>query len=264
MIDMPAANYFTYTSNPSLYSTVSGALAASGVAGATLASLTVPAGKSVLGLVLTAASPLTGPVLVTATSGGVTTSAVAIPKGATIVDMLFSVPLVSDGTLVIKALVDYSAGYALTCLAFWAGSSIVAGGYSFPFTLRASSTDAWSAMPAAVTFYLGKSFNTVKKDLTKFSQVRFISVQSGAAAASGAKLILKYFTSFSTLASDYLNIGTSEVSTPLNTGAATYMVDSGWVDLAPGAKGDVFLTVVGSGGDGVASPAFGDLTIEFR
>ncbi len=39
---------------------------------------------------------------------------------------------------------------------------------------------------------------------------------------------------------------------------------SGWVTLAAGAKADVYIRIVGIGGDGVVDPTFGTIIVQYR
>jgi hypothetical protein len=75
-------------------------------------------------------------------------------------------------------------------------------------------------------------------------------------------LILRYRTAFSTTVGDYLDIGTSEVSVAVNT--TNTILSTSWIDLVAGAKADIFLSLVGSGGDGVLDPAFGQIIAQFK
>jgi len=73
---------------------------------------------------------------------------------------------------------------------------------------------------------------------------------------------LKYNTVFSTTVGNYLDIGTSEVGVAVNT--TNTVIVSNWIDLAAGAKADVFLAIAGSGGDGVLDPLFGRISAQFK
>jgi hypothetical protein len=42
------------------------------------------------------------------------------------------------------------------------------------------------------------------------------------------------------------------------------LVVSAWTNLATGAKGDIQVRIAGSGGDGVADPAYGTMKVKFR
>lgn len=119
-------------------------------------------------------------------------------------------------------------------------------------------------MPSAVTLFAGNTQGRYipRLDLTPYTQVRMWLFKAGTAGSAGSKAILRYFTSQSATASDYLDIGTSEVSVVL-TGTNAALITS-WIDLAAGAKADVFLNVITSGGDGVVDPIVGGIVLQFK
>jgi hypothetical protein len=41
-------------------------------------------------------------------------------------------------------------------------------------------------------------------------------------------------------------------------------LDTGWINLVAGAKADVFVALVTSGGDGTLDPLFGTVMMEFK
>lgn len=100
-------------------------------------------------------------------------------------------------------------------------------------------------------------------DLTGFTEVKFqIGVITGSASANTPKVILRYFTSYSTTTTDYLNIGTSEVSCSLTTAG---IIETAWIPLAAGAIGaNKFLRMLMSGGDGAADPVVSIASAFFR
>ena len=121
----------------------------------------------------------------------------------------------------------------------------------------------WAAMPLALAG-LGGSFGYARKqDLTGYTQVRFRAIKLGTAGVAGAKIYLRYRTAFSTTAADWLQLGeTSQVSLAIDS--TNGLLDSGWIPLASAAKADVFLAVLGEGGDGAVSPVFGLIWAEFN
>lgn len=122
---------------------------------------------------------------------------------------------------------------------------------------------AWDNMPAAATFLFGSHRHVTRLSLTGFHQCRLVVNVQSPAAPTNAKLILRYkTTSFSTTVGDYSDIGTSEVSVVVDT--ANSVVSSSWISLAAAAKADVFVTIVGSGGDGSTDPVFGTIEGHFR
>jgi hypothetical protein len=96
-----------------------------------------------------------------------------------------------------------------------------------------------------------------------FTQVRMVGVQAvTSASVNTPKVKLKYKTGdYSATPGNYSDIGTSSVELSLTgTGAK----DTGWIDLAAGAKADVWVTLTELGGDGAADPAFGHLQVYFK
>jgi hypothetical protein len=117
-------------------------------------------------------------------------------------------------------------------------------------------------MPLAATFMFGGHRHVVKVDLTNYTQCRLVVNKQGTAGAAASKFILRYRTAFSATVGDYSNIGTGEVSVAVNT--TNNVLVSNWVDLAAGAKADVFVAIIGSGGDGAVDPVFGSVIAQFK
>lgn len=122
----------------------------------------------------------------------------------------------------------------------------------------------WTDMPSAHTLAFNNIATVRRVDLSSFTQCRLCVVQS-AAAASGAKLRLRYATSSSTAASGYSVIGasSSEVEATLSTSTNQFS-ESSWTDLVAGAKADVYIACTGISGNGTADPSFWSITAEFR
>lgn len=135
-----------------------------------------------------------------------------------------------------------------------------------PLALPVLAALVWTNMPTALSFWLSTA--TVAKgvervDLTGYTQVRLRVNKQGTAGASASKLILRYKAApFTQAVANYSDIGVSEVSVAVNV-TNTYL-ETAWINLAAGAKADVFLALVGSGGDGALDPAFGTVTAEFK
>lgn len=125
---------------------------------------------------------------------------------------------------------------------------------------------AWTSMPSAHTLAFGASaLGTIRRvDLTNYTQCRLRVVQANA-AASGAKLRLRYATSFQTAASGYSAIGSggTEVDVSLSTSTSQSLASS-WFDLESAAKGDVWIACTGISGNGSTSPSFWSIAAEFR
>jgi hypothetical protein len=121
-------------------------------------------------------------------------------------------------------------------------------------------------MPVALSFWLSTATvakGVTKANLTGFAQVRLLVNRQGTTGAAAAKLILRYKTTpFTQAVANYSDIGASEVSLVVTT--ANTFFETAWINLAAGAKTDVFLALLGSGGDGALDPAFGQIAAEFR
>lgn len=120
----------------------------------------------------------------------------------------------------------------------------------------------WSMMPLAATLLFGSTRHIRKLDLTNYTQSRLTMTKASVAGAAASKIILRYHTAWSATVGDYSDIGTSEISLATSGGIDGFV--SSWIDLASGAKADVWIAVVGSGGNGVLSPTFGTISAEFR
>lgn len=111
--------------------------------------------------------------------------------------------------------------------------------------------------------FLGNSNRNIKKvDLTGYTQVRLLArVVTGSASANTPRIYAQYWTSFTTTAATFVDIGEAAVNCSLATAG---LIDSGWVDLVVGAKADVFVTVLQNGGDAAADPAVGHVVLQFK
>lgn len=98
-------------------------------------------------------------------------------------------------------------------------------------------------------------------DLTRFTQARMHG-RVAVAGNSGSKLRVRYHTAFSVTVSDYIALGSAgEVEIVLtNTG----FIDSGWVDLAAGARANVYVSGITIDGDGAADPQIANIAVVFR
>jgi hypothetical protein len=139
------------------------------------------------------------------------------------------------------------------------------GGLRITFATPVLAALVWTNMPAALSFLfstatIGKEIT--KADLTNFTQCRLLVNKQGTSGAAASKLILRYRTAFNQVVANYSDIGASEVSVAVNVNN-TFLATN-WINLAAGAKADVFIAVLGSGGDGALDPAFGQIAAEFK
>lgn len=128
---------------------------------------------------------------------------------------------------------------------------------------NAGADATWTNMPLADTLFAGSTRHIRKLDLTNYTQCRLTMTKASVAGAAASKLILRYKADpWSATVGDYSDIGTSEVSLAASGGIDGLV--SSWIDLVAGAKGDVWIALVGSGGDGALDPTFGAISAEFR
>lgn len=131
-----------------------------------------------------------------------------------------------------------------------------------PFCTSTTAAAAWTNMPAAEAFLFGSHRVVTKVDLANFTQCRLIVNKQATAGAAASKLFVKYRSTFNATATNYSDIGASAIEVAVNV--QNSVLASAWVDLVVGAKADVFVTVNGSGGDGVLDPAFGSIAVQFK
>lgn len=117
---------------------------------------------------------------------------------------------------------------------------------------------------AAGDAFLGKSnANVAQFDATYYTHVR-VTARVGASATAGTKIVARYrlvSSGYSSTIGDYSDIGTSAVELPLSS---TGVIASSWTALASGAKADILLCPVQTGGDGATDPAIRHLAFEFK
>jgi Collagen triple helix repeat (20 copies) len=116
----------------------------------------------------------------------------------------------------------------------------------------------WSNQPAAVTELLGSTRFRLRYDLSNATAARLVVNVVGAGAPTPAKLRLQYSTDLITW--KYMD----DVSDPSVNIDTTGLKVSGWTNLAPEARADVYLRVVGLDGNGSADPSLGLLQAQVR
>jgi hypothetical protein len=112
----------------------------------------------------------------------------------------------------------------------------------------------WANQPAALTEIYGAARNRTKVDLTSATEARFLS-NVATAGAAGATLKVQYSTdqtAWTDLPGGSASIGTTGLKV------------SAFTAVPAGAKQDVFLRIVGLGGDGSEDPAFGVTSLQYK
>lgn len=117
--------------------------------------------------------------------------------------------------------------------------------------------------PAAQQFLMNTARYSMNLDLTSFQRIRLNAYKDTVAGAASAKLVVIYKAgAWSATIGNWSPIGVSEVGVAINV--QNQPLSSGWIDLAAGAKADVWVSVAQVGGDGVLDPAFGTIALEFN
>lgn len=111
----------------------------------------------------------------------------------------------------------------------------------------------WTNMPAVATEFTGNPRTLA--DLTYATQVRIVACTATTAGATNATLKIQYSTDQSAWSDLTSTLG---VATPVG-------VKSGaWENVPAGAKGDVFLRILGQSGDGTTDPQFRGVYLQVR
>ena len=110
----------------------------------------------------------------------------------------------------------------------------------------------WTNMPLVATEFLALAIYRRRLDLTAAASAR-LTVEQSVAGSAAAALKLQHSSDGATWADSGPTVAVG-VGTGLKVGA--------WAPLVAAAKGDVQFRLVGSGGDGVADPAFHRVTLE--
>lgn len=134
--------------------------------------------------------------------------------------------------------------------------------YRIAFAAEVANT--WSNMPDTLQFFDSSSAFVTRADLSTFNEVRLIVNRQGTAGAANSKLILRYQTTGGApfTQGSYSDIGVTEVS--LNVSATNNLLATSWIQMASGAMSDVWVALLGIGGDNSADPVFGNIYAEFR
>lgn len=116
----------------------------------------------------------------------------------------------------------------------------------------------------AARFALNTTRHLFMVDLAGYTQVRIrANVQTLSASVNTPVIRFRYAVGWSTTVGSFLQLGaSSEIELSM---AATGYLDTGWINMASGARVDgVTIGMIEAGGDGVADPALGATDILFR
>lgn len=103
----------------------------------------------------------------------------------------------------------------------------------------------------------------VRRDLTSYTQVMITGrVMTASASGNNPRVLIRYYTSASLTAADYIDIGASEVSFSMS---AVGVIQSSWINLVAGAQiADCYVALLTHGGNGTADPVYGMTYAIFR
>ncbi len=127
-----------------------------------------------------------------------------------------------------------------------------------PFS-TASAT--WTSMPLALNFFNASARYITYVDLTYYTGVNLSMNQGTVGAVSGA-LFLRYCATPSITTSNYLPLTSTEVYT--RTDLANTIKQSGFQSIVSGARGGVYVALMGQSGNASASPVFGMISAFFK
>lgn len=119
-------------------------------------------------------------------------------------------------------------------------------------------TVTWPNQPLVQTELLGDTFGRTKVEMSGLEEARLVVNVAAAGAVTPAEIRAQYSTDQTTWAS--LDGGTGPAVSIETAGLKV----SPWVSLVEMARGDVYLRLVGVGGDGVTDPGFGKIVIQLR
>jgi hypothetical protein len=147
-----------------------------------------------------------------------------------------------------------------------AGNNITVAASGAAATLPASAIGIYIPptswiMPAALTEFNGSKNYRAKSDLTNATSARLLAVQVSALPVGPLPVLAAQYSTNGGSTWAYLDGGTGP---SISTFSGASITDSGFVTLAAGAKADVQLRIVGSGGDGATTVPFGNVYLEFK
>lgn len=114
----------------------------------------------------------------------------------------------------------------------------------------------WTNMPAAATELFGVVHRRARIDLTYASQIRLMARVSTLGYSTSI-----LYAQYSTDESAWVTLTTNSLA--IGGGSAGTRVTA-WENIPTGALADVFVRIMGSGGDGVVDPILGTIQLQVR
>lgn len=136
------------------------------------------------------------------------------------------------------------------------------GAWAFNVSVCADTDKAvsYDSMPVAESFLFNSTRHVTLVDLSGMNSVRMLVNKQAVPGNTGAKLVLKYCETYSTNPGDYQDTGVTPVEVYIDN--ENQFLQTDWIQIAA-PQNDVFLAVIGVGGDGVISPEFGHISLNF-
>ena len=131
-----------------------------------------------------------------------------------------------------------------------------------PLLVPFGTTLFWTNMPATVDFFALAITHIHLLDTTGMSMVKLTSTRGTTPGTATARLGVRYSPTYSMSAANFTLATSTDLSVPIS--GTSGVVSTGWQNLLPGAVGEGYWALVGSGGDGVIDPVLGATTLEFR
>lgn len=132
-----------------------------------------------------------------------------------------------------------------------------------PVTIAAFYDSTWTNMPLAKTSVDSLSVAWTRVDLRSVTQVRFQGGINPAGAAAAILYVEYTADNPPTAGGNWASLCTTVKQPQIAIGTIGFK-ESGWCDIAEGAKADVVIRYVGEGGDGVADPTIQSMQNQVR
>jgi hypothetical protein len=146
-------------------------------------------------------------------------------------------------------------------------STTTCGSFCYQMIWDAQSDQAvntWTNMPLAVTEFDGLAIFRTRIDLSDMAQWRLFDTTTNALGTAACRIGAQCSTDNGVTWRALDNGVVGAISTATNSCNLTGDFITAWSPLNVTAQADVFIRVVGAGGDGVADPPLGRVQLQFR
>jgi hypothetical protein len=125
----------------------------------------------------------------------------------------------------------------------------------------ATASVAWTDMPAALTEFQGFTRNRLAVDLSIYTDARVMVNIGSTAGGASAEIRVQYSLDSG---SNWFYLDSVAGPTVSISGTANALKVGAWASIVVAARADVWLRVVGVGGDGVIDPTFNIVQLEVQ